>query len=42
MEIASISLDKFFDYLGCVKENAILWSFEMKDLTGGILEGICI
>ncbi len=38
--IATMLLDKFFDYLGCIKEDAVWWSFNMKDLvhegTGGL------
>ncbi len=29
---ASMPFDKFFDCLGCMEEDAIWWSFNMKDL----------
>ncbi len=38
--IASMLLDEYFDYLGCMKEDAVWWLFNMKDLvhkrTGGL------
>ena len=38
--IASMPLDKFFDYLSCIEEDVVWWSFKMKDLvhekTGGL------
>ena len=30
--IASILLDKFFDYFNCMEKNVIWWSFNIKDL----------
>ena len=33
-KIASMSLEKFFDSLGCVKKDAVWWLFKMKDLVG--------
>ncbi len=35
--IASMPLEEFLDSLGCVKEDAVWWSFEMKDLFGKVL-----
>lgn len=41
--IASMPLDEFFDCLCCVEEDAVWWSFKMKDLfsegTGGTRVG---
>lgn len=34
--IAFMPPDKFFDYLGHVEKDLIWWSFEIKDLFGGL------
>ena len=38
--IASMPLDKFFDYFSCMEEDAVWWSFNIKNLdhkwTGGL------
>lgn len=41
-EIAFIPLEAFFDNLDCIKEDAIWWSFEMKNLVSKIPRNICI
>ncbi len=37
--ISSIPLEEFLDSLGCVEEDAVWWSFEMKDLVGKVSGG---
>ncbi len=37
--IASMPLEEFLDSLGCVEEDAVWWSFEMKDLVGEVSGG---
>ncbi len=37
--IASMPLEEFLDSLGCVKEDAVWWSFDMKDLVGEVSGG---
>ncbi len=39
MGIASILLEEFLDSLGCVEEDIVWWSFEMKDLVGEVSRG---
>lgn len=41
-KIASILLNKFFDCLDCVEEDAAWWLFKIKDLVGKVLRGIYI
>ncbi len=40
--IASMPLDKFFDCLGCMEEDAVWWSFNMKDLVHERIGGLRI
>ncbi len=37
--IAFMPLEKFFDSLGCVEEDAVWWLFEIKDLVGKVSGG---
>lgn len=40
--IAFLLLNKFFNYLSCIKVNAIWWLFDIKDLSSKILKDIYI
>lgn len=40
--IVFIPLDKFFDFFSCMEENAIWWSFNMKELVHKKTGRLCI
>ncbi len=40
--IASMPLEEFLDSLNCVEEDAVWWSFEMKDPVGEVSGGMRI
>ena len=35
-KIVSMPLEKFFDSLNCIEEDAVWWLFEMKDFVGEV------